>query len=496
MSEADPKTSLGESARSGARTSLIAQVAVQVGSAAATVILARILAPSEFGVIALAQSLLGAATLVGLGGITAAIVTSTQDVRTKASTYFWLALVVGTALALILTAASPTVVAALGQPDAAGYVVILSLTLPLSLLALVPQALLQRRLHFGRMNAVIVIGAVVYFVMEISLAVAGWGAWAVIWGQVGGAAASLVTGLVLASWLPTARPRLAEIKGDLALISNLGLGSFLIYLSKNADYWAVSRTLGAGTLGVYYIAYVLPSIVRMRLSEVFRQVMLPIMARLPDEAARNAAWSRALGVTLSLAFPALFGLAAISEPLTTVLFGSDWSAAVVPMQLITLAAVTDVAFYAVSTMTIARRRHVFRMNILVAIRALMIGIGALVAGVISSSLTVVAAAVLGASLVSLGVQEVTVARPLGVGVTTLGGGPWRLMVASALMAIGVQTAVMSVLAPLPPLAQIPIAILFGVVLYAGIAVVIARKDFRDSLQQAARLAGLGRKAAS
>ncbi|WP_328701922.1 oligosaccharide flippase family protein [Aestuariimicrobium ganziense] len=480
--------SIGASARGGARSSILAQMTVQVGSALATIALARLLAPDEFGVIALAQSLVGAASLLGLSGITASIVTSAADVERKAATYFWVGLLAGLGMGGAIAVASPQLVAALGQPGAAPYVMVLAVTVPLSLTTLVPQALLQRRLQFNRMNSVTVVGAVVYFVLEVLLALLGLGAWAVIWGQVAGAGASLIVSLALARWIPRHRPRFAEVREDVALVSSMGLNSVFGYLGKNADYWVVSRVMGPAQLGVYYIAYVLPSIVRVRISGIFRQVMLPILAGIEQFEDQASAWRRATLSSFALALPAMFGIAAVAAPLIKLLFGAQWSGAADPMRLVTLAGVTDLAIHAVSTMAIARKRLIFRATLLVGMRALLVAVGALVAAWAFRSLMAVALAVLVASLITLLVQEFTVARPLGIGVRTLGRDLFGILVVCGVMFGGVHLVINTLTPGLPPVLQLAAGVATGIVLYLSVGWVVARRAVRESGAQLARLA--------
>ena len=240
----DRSQSVGSVARRGVRSSIVAQGFTQLGSLAATVLLARLLTPADFGIVALTQSLLGAAALLSLSGTNAALVTRRSQVSIASASYFWLALVLGLAGVGVFAVMAGPITRLLGQPDAAPYLIVLSFSFAFGLLALVPNAMLQRSLRFGWMNASILAGAGAYFASEVVLAFAGWGAWAVIAGQVLGAAVTLVVSAVGARWRPSLRFSLSLLRADLAVTGGVGLGHAFSYVQKNADYWAVSRIIG------------------------------------------------------------------------------------------------------------------------------------------------------------------------------------------------------------------------------------------------------------
>ena len=472
---------VGRVARRGARSSLATQLVVQLGSALATVLLARILSPADFGLVALVQSIVGVMSLVGLAGVTASIVTAKGDVATKAATYFWLAAVVGVVGGGLLVLLAPIIVAGLGQADATAHARVLALSPVLSLMTLVPLALMQRRLAFGRMNAVTVAGALVYFVIEVALALRGWGAWAVIWGQVAGSLVSLVVALVGAKWLPTARPRASEIRADVNILANQSASTILAYVWKNSDYWAVSTTLGPGPLGLYYVAYVLPNMVRLRITGVFRQVMMPVLAGM-ESGQQAPAWGKAVRHALALGVPIFFGMAAVADPTMRVFFGDRWASAVPAMQLVALAACTDLLVQSVSTLAIAQARYLGRATLLLGLRAVGTGTAAVVGATVWGSITAVAAGVLIAALLSLLVQEFLVSRPLGIGFRVLGADTVRYFVAAILMMVAVL-AVVSGTAQLHAVAQLAISVFAGAVIFAGLARWLAAGMFVEVLQQ-------------
>lgn len=486
MTDPGGPTPVGTVVSAGARSAIVAQVGVQFGSAAATIILADILTTTEFGIVALSQSMLGLGGLIGLRGIMAAIVTHRGDVDRKASTYFWIALVLGSTIALLISLVAGPLVARLGQPGIEWYVRALTLMLPLNLIALVPQALLQRRLQFVRLNAVMLSGAWIYFVAEVVLALLGHGAWAVIWGQVIGAVATLLLALVLARWLPRHLPRARHVRDDVSLISNMGASSFFTYVGKNVDYWMVSGVLGAAALGVYYIAYVLPSIIRLRLSGVFRQVMLPVIRRVDDASEQARIWATTMRGTLLVALPAMTLLACVTGPVVEIAFGERWADAALPMQLITFAGIADLVIHAVPTLAIARKHLVGRTTALIALRAALVLVGAYLAAARWHSIAAVAVAVVVTSVVVLVIQEFWISRPLGIGWGTLGSGMTRMTAVCASTFVAASL-IEPAVAHQPAVVELLIITGTALLVFAAAGGLFARAEVRESVAGVRRL---------
>ena len=114
------------------------------------------------------------------------------------------------------------------------------------------------------------------------------------------------------------------------------------YVNKNLDYWLVGGLLGAQALGTYYIAYTLPSIVRLRFSSVVRSVLFPVFSRLRgDRDKSQRIYVAAMGLQGAVGIPTMLGLAVVAEPVVHVFFGAQWADAVNPMRWIALAAALD-----------------------------------------------------------------------------------------------------------------------------------------------------------
>lgn len=486
-----PPRGLGRVARHGARGTMVAQVLVQIGSIMTTMLLARLLTPTEFGLIAVTQSIMGAAALANLGGVGAALVVRKGSIERASSSYFWLSAIIGAAIVASVYLLAPALTLALSQPAAAQYLRVLALGLPLSLMAAVPSVLLQRDLKYSLLNRIAIATALTYFGIEVVLALLGWGAWAVILGQVLQQAATLAAVLGSARWLPRHGLSIGAIRPDLGVIGGITASRLFDYVHKNADYWAVSRVLGGATLGTYYVAYVLPDIVRLRLSGVFRVIMLPIVSQHTDPATSRAYWGRATTVMLVLGIPVLTGIAAVADPLVLLFFGAQWSAAVVPMQIITVATIAELVVQAVGTMALAQGM-IGRHTIVLGVRASLTATLAAAAAALGQSLLAVAAAVSLSAIATLVVQEFVVSKRLGIGLRLIA----RPLVSSTLLSALMFSCVQAFLANLPedfPLtASLALAVIAGVTVYFGASLLLARPLLLLTMNETKRLLKGGR----
>ena len=476
--------------RGGARLGALTLGMTQLGSVAATIVLARVLTPAEFGIIALAQSLLGAAKLFAVSGVRAAVVTRRDSVAEAASTYFWTSVGFATLVWVIVGAAAVPLTSVLGQPDAAPYVIVLAGAFFANFVSNVPMALLQRAMRFHAYYLALLAGSMVYFVSEIALAFAGFGAWSVIIGQVLDAVVTLVLAFILARWRPQLSFSRRLLSSDAGFMGGVTLNWGLTYLQRNLDYWIVSGVLGGPLLGVYYIAYVLPNVVRQRLTSVTAGVLLPAYASVQHDQERlERAWQRSWLVQAGLGVPALLGIAALAAPIVAVFFGPQWGAVVVPLQILTVVALVDVHMSTVGVIAVARRRVMWNTSVL-AIRTVAMVAFALWAAVAVGTLTAVAWGVALAALVAMVVQEATTSRFLGVGL--------RPIVRPALTYLGLgvlmMVCVMALVQGTPewhPIVQLVVGTLMGVAVYLGLGSIIASRYIRPLIGEV-RLLVVGR----
>ena len=461
------------SSRQGARSGLATQAAVQLLSMGGTVVLARLLMPADFGVIALATSLAGLLSLFASIGVGANLVRRKSGLDEAATAYYWFLVVASLGLTALLLVAAPSVVALAGQPDSDRAAQVLALCLPPALLVTVVQSVLRWRLDWSGYNLTVWLPALVLVAVEVPLALVGWGYWAVVAGMLASAWSGLVLAHVVARWRPRGAFRFGPIRSDLGMTGSLWSQQFLTFVQRNADYWAVSAFLGAASLGLYYVAFVLPSVVRQRVTAVSHATLLPLLSRCADDPPTfRRIWAGAVTIQLFVGAPALLGLAAVGEPLMEVFFGPGWTGAVAVVPWICLAALVELYMTATAMAAVAMGMAL-RSLLVGLVRTAVVVVAVFVAAATWGQLEAIARSVAVGMLAGAVAQDLLVARPLGLGWRVLRLDLARIAACTLLMYAAVRV-VVAATETWPPALVLLVAVGAGIVAYMASAFLIAR----------------------
>lgn len=313
-----------------------------------TVVLARLLTPNDFGIVADAMAVLVFFDVVLDLGVGAALIyEQEQGISERVQTAFTLNLVVSLTLAGLGVLLTPQIASFFGLSSHEAVFRALFVYLLIRGVGQVQDSVLQRDLRFGRRATVEVARGGVRLAASVSLAVLGFGVWALV----GGLLAGELTATVLSWWLVGFWPRLSLDRKALRVLMGFGLTFIMLKvvdaIGIDSDYLVVGHRLGATQQGFYTMGYRLPELALMSLYWIVGAVAFPIYsaARTRGRDASIAAMLRALRMITLFSFPAGILLALLSRDLITVVFGAKWSPAIEPMVLISLmTAVSSIGF--------------------------------------------------------------------------------------------------------------------------------------------------------
>lgn len=319
----------------GSRHTLLAQLFTQVSRLAVSVILARLLTPSDFGVVAAGMVVMVVAWQLTDLGTSAVVIQREVLDHTLVSSLFYFNLLLGAGLSAATVAVAGPLAAALGQPQAAPAIRVLAAVSFLGAVGNMHHALIRRAMQFGRLAAINIANAVVNGVVGISLAVAGAGIWALVAGTVSGVAVSTAAAWWYEPWRPSATFSPRRLREVARFSIDFFWSSALAVVFAQLDKVIISRMLGGAPLGTYTVAQRTVTSPVSTISGAVSTVSFSVFARGQDnpEKLRSGA-TRAAGVVALVVLPSMVGLAVLAEQAVVVVYGPRWVAAIPVIQVL------------------------------------------------------------------------------------------------------------------------------------------------------------------
>lgn len=328
-SDPTPTRTLGSTAMRGIATSAGGQFARVLIQLISVTVLARLVSPSDYGLLAMVLVVVGVGEIFRDFGLSSAAIQAKNLSAGDRNGLFWVNTAIGVVLGAALFLGAPAVAAFYDQPELADLSRVLSVTFLLNGAVTQYRAGLTRELRFGALVAVDVFGQVVGTTVAIVLALMGAGVGALAAQQIGTAATALVVAMFLGRWLPGRPSPLAQLRGYVSFGWNLALSQLVGYGANNIDNLIIGLRMGSGPLGLYNRTFQLLMQSYNMAREPINRVALPVFSRLQDEPARFDRFllraQLGLGYLLVVALCVAAGLA---EPIVGLLLGDDWSAAV------------------------------------------------------------------------------------------------------------------------------------------------------------------------
>jgi lipopolysaccharide exporter len=309
---------------------------VRLASFLTTAVLARVLAPRDFGVIALAMTFMAFLDMLqGLGVGQALVVADADQVAEQADSAFALSAGMGLVLCVLAAALGPVAAASFHEHALVLILPALGLTFLLYGLGSTHYALAMREIDFRSRTVAEIADAVVRGGVGVTLAFAGAGVWSLVAGYVAGSLAMTVALWRLVAWRPRWSLRRAHVRRLLGFGGALTGVAIMGALLAQFDNAVVGRVLGATQLGFYSVANRLPYLFIISLASATGQVLYPAFASLSREELARA-FVTALRYTAMVAFPLTAGLIVLARPVTLVVFGAHWSPAVAATRVLCL----------------------------------------------------------------------------------------------------------------------------------------------------------------
>lgn len=303
------------------------------------VVLARLLAPESFGVMAMATVVTGMLAHFAEIGAGSVVVHRQKMANAELDALFWLGLGVGVVAAALVIASSTLVAAHFREPKLVQVLFILSGTLVLQPIGQPFRSLLERGLVFRAVAIAEGIGALSGAAIAIGTAWGGAGVLSLAWGALAGTL--VTTSLYLVFGRNLWRPRLVfsaqQFRPNFLFGARLSGQRLLNYAAGNADFFLIGTFLGSQALGYYAIAYNVANLASSHVNGLLSRVAFPAMSQLQGGLDRlRDAYLKFQGVSGLVNFPIMFGLAAIADAAIPAALGGAWHAAIPMLQVLCL----------------------------------------------------------------------------------------------------------------------------------------------------------------
>lgn len=324
MSDAPLK--LGATALHGGLVTGTAQV-VKIGlQLLSIVVLARLLLPEDFGLVASVAPIIAFITLFQDLGLQQAVIQKQDISNRQLNQVFWVMGLVGVISVVIVVATAPA--AATFYRDPRITMIAIAATLPLFFgsLTAMPISLMTRNLKFTRLAVNDVLAAAFGFFAAIAAAYQGLGYWALIIGTAVTSFVLLVATWIAARWIPD----LPDLKLDRQILSfgaNLTGFNLVNFFSRNLDNILIGRFSGAVELGYYDRAYKLILFPLQNINQPLSRVMIPLLSRIQTDKTRfRDVYMQTNWVLAAIMIPGIAALTMTSDQVISLLFGSQWAA--------------------------------------------------------------------------------------------------------------------------------------------------------------------------
>lgn len=289
------------------------------------VVLARLLLPEEYGIIALTTIFIAIANVFIQQGFGTALVQKKDVKEEEISSVFFLNLLVAFILYFIIFLISPIVAKFYEQPILTSVLRILSLSLFFGAINSVQNAVVARRMQFKRFFYSSISGIIVSGIIGIILAYRGFGVWALVANQILNVLISTIVLWFTVKWRPKLVFKIKEVKELFSFGWKVLCSSFIDTVYNEMYGLVIGKVYSSEILGYYNRGQQFPKVIATNLDSSISTVMLPTLSSQQDD--RNKLKNimrRAIMTSSFLVFPTMIGLAAIAEPMVKIVLTDKW----------------------------------------------------------------------------------------------------------------------------------------------------------------------------
>lgn len=324
---------LGKHAGKALASVAVSNILTNIMGLGGTIILARLLGPEDFGLMAMLATAIALLTVFENFGLYFATIQKKTLSNEELNFLFWANLVVASLMAAVMFFSAGFIANFFHEPQLKELSQVLALAFICRGAANQHAALLNRKLQHGKSSMATVVAVFLATGGSIVMAMTGFGVWSLIWRQVIEAFVRTVMLWLYTGWIPRFVSWQKDFMHSLGFGASMTVSNLMYYLSRNADDILIGKYIGAEQLGYYKLSYQILLLPLRRINEPVGQVMIPLLSQLQDQPERyRKNYMRAVHLLAMLQWPlgVLFLIHGVT--IIEIVFGAEWLPAVVPLQ--------------------------------------------------------------------------------------------------------------------------------------------------------------------
>lgn len=303
-----------------------------------SVILARLLSPSDYGIIAMVTIFFAVAQSFVDSGFSNALVRKTDRREEDLSTCFYFNIGVGIVAYIVLFLIAPLVASFYNQPILSPIIRITGLGVVLNSLCVVQQALFTIKIDFKSQAKVTLSATIISGIVGVVLAYQGNGVWALVWQGVVMTLARMALLWLMSKWRPTTGFSKSSFNYLFGYGSKLLASGLLDTIYNNIYPIVIGKFYTPAQLGNYSRALSFAQLPSSNITSILQRVTFPVLSTIQDDIPRlQANYRRLLKLSAFIVFPLMMGLAAVAFPLIRVVLTPKWEGCSLYLQIICFA---------------------------------------------------------------------------------------------------------------------------------------------------------------
>lgn len=291
-----------------------------------TIIMARLLSPEDYGLVAMVTAFTGFVSIFKDLGLSAAVIQKEYINQHQVSTLFWINIMISLSIALIIAFLAPLLVS-FYREDRLFYITIaFSISIFITGFSMQHSALMNRQMKFKALSGIQIVSTAASLCTGVLLAWYGYGYWAIVATTVLTPVFSTIILWIVCDWRPNLIVRSSNIRSFVEFGAGITGFDLVNYFSRNMDNILIGRYVGSGALGVYSKAYQLLMLPITQLRNPLNAVALPALSSLQkDEEKYQIFFKRYLFTLAFFSMPIVMYLGIFSDEIILLVLGNQWS---------------------------------------------------------------------------------------------------------------------------------------------------------------------------